>query len=108
MKRATIIRDQFILKDGETERPSEHNTELERTENVSDLNKTCDDVNDVTDDTVLPQNVNSTQALPEKKLNGKIEDKNVSMESQSNDNNHKDGNLSLKDKKKQKKCCSVM
>lgn len=106
LKRATIIRDQFILSDNEDE-----NSAVDIKENNSDENNTCQDSKaDITEETILPQSVNSTQALPETKQNGKLEEKTISNDSPPVDNNQKDGTLdaSLKDKKKQKKCCSLM
>lgn len=110
LKRATIIRDQFILSDNEI--TLEEKSSAENIENNSELNNTRQDLKTgVTEETILPQNVNSNQTKPITKQNGKLEDKTtVSTDLQPIDNNQKDGTLdrSLKDKKKQKKCCSVM
>lgn len=107
LKRATIIRDQFILSEHRKYSDIEQNPAPENTEVGNDVNNTCENSNkDIVEETILQQSTNSTQALPETKLNGKS----ISTDSQPVDINQKDGTLdrSLKDKKKQKKCCSVM
>ncbi|VDI69632.1 Hypothetical predicted protein [Mytilus galloprovincialis] len=107
LKRATIIRDQFILSEHRKYSDIEQNPAPENTEVRNDVNNTCENSNkDIVEETILQQSTNSTQALPETKLNGKS----ISTDSQPVDINQKDGTLdrSLKDKKKQKKCCSVM
>ncbi|XP_063414912.1 uncharacterized protein LOC134696875 isoform X2 [Mytilus trossulus] len=107
LKRATIIRDQFILSEHRKYSDIEQNPAPENTDIRNDVHNTCENSNkDIVEETILQQSTNSTQALPETKLNGKT----ISTDSQPVDINQKDGTLdrSLKDKKKQKKCCSVM
>ncbi|XP_052102537.1 uncharacterized protein LOC127736076 isoform X1 [Mytilus californianus] len=107
LKRATIIRDQFILSEQRKYSDIEQNPAPENTEIRNEVNNTCENLNkDIIDETILQQSTNSSQALPETKLNGKT----ILTDSQPVDINQKDGTLdrSVKDKKKQKKCCSVM
>lgn len=107
LKRATIIRDQFILSEQRKYSDIEQNPAPENTEIKNEVNNTSENLNkDIIDETILQQSTNSSQALPETKLNGKT----ILTDSQPADINQKDGTLdrSVKDKKKQKKCCSVM
>lgn len=107
LKRATIIRDQFILSEQRKYSDIEQNPAPENTEIRKEVNNTSENLNkDIIDETILQQSTNSSQALPETKLNGKT----ILTDSQPADINQKDGTLdrSVKDKKKQKKCCSVM
>ncbi|CAC5419598.1 unnamed protein product [Mytilus coruscus] len=107
LKRATIIRDQFILSEQRKYSDIEQNPAPENTEIRNEVNNTSENLNKaIIDETILQQSTNSSQALPETKLNGKT----VLTDSQPADINQKDGTLdrSVKDKKKQKKCCSVM
>lgn len=107
LKRATIIRDQFILSEQRKYSDIEQNPAPENTEIRNEVNNTSENLNkDIIDETILQQSTNSSQALPETKLNGKT----ILTDSQPADINQKDGTLdrSVKDKKKQKKCCSVM
>lgn len=107
LKRATIIRDQFILSEQRKYSDIEQNPAPENTEIRNEVNNTSENLNkDIIDETILQQSTNSSQALPETKLNGKT----ILTDSQPADIYQKDGTLdrSVKDKKKQKKCCSVM
>ncbi|XP_021345384.1 uncharacterized protein LOC110445208 isoform X7 [Mizuhopecten yessoensis] len=111
LQKATIIRDRFILRDETDGTPEEEVTSETKLELHSPGNgKDCS----VVEETLLPQTSASVNAAPNAKArqNGKIDDTvsptTVKVEV---GGGQSDGLMVIgdnKDKKKQKKCCSVM
>ncbi|XP_034314691.2 uncharacterized protein [Magallana gigas] len=104
LKRATIIRDKFILNENREKGASK--TSLKDTANGDSP------LQAVQEENISQTTVNQSKSSPvsiQPKQNG-VEDKKVSPDSVRVDvvDSHAINDVSFKDKKKQKKCCSVM
>lgn len=104
LKRATIIRDKFILNENREKGASK--TSLKDTANGDSP------LQAVQEENISQTTVNQSKSSPvsiQPKQNG-VEDKKVSPDSVIVDvvDSHAINDVSFKDKKKQKKCCSVM
>lgn len=104
LKRATIIRDKFILNENREKGASKTS--------LKDAANGDSPLQAVQEENISQTTVNQSKSSPvsiQPKQNG-VEDKKVSPDSVRVDvvDSHAINDVSFKDKKKQKKCCSVM